>query len=161
MKLHEVRYLKQWLVDEGHITSSGPMSRSEKILSCLQLLQTGCRYEALAVMYSRSPRQVKESCIEAMHGLLAWHRRTVRDGETDKQAMYLPLWGIWSKFVVTDGQVGRYFGFEWTHVAKVLVALNVYMGRWRMQGRFAVDGPAFVWGKFFMSQGIDNVPSLT
>jgi hypothetical protein len=30
MKLHEVRYLKQWLVDEGHITSSGPMSRMEK-----------------------------------------------------------------------------------------------------------------------------------
>jgi hypothetical protein len=95
-----------------------------------------------------------------MHGLLTWHRRTVRDGETGEQAMYLPLWGIWAKFVGTDGQAGLYFGFEWTHVAKVLVALNVYMGRWRMQGRFAVDGPAFVWGKFFMSQGIDNVPSL-
>ncbi|KAI4921012.1 hypothetical protein J4E85_009127 [Alternaria conjuncta] len=150
MKLHELRAIKEWLSNAGFIASSGSMSRMEKALLCIQLLQTGCRYETLAVIHSRSPRQVMESCNEVMRALLQWHRMTVDDGDIGDQAEYIVLWGIWHKYVVSDGRAGLYFGFDWTCLAKVLVALNVYMGRWRMQGKFAMDGPAFAWGKFFV-----------
>lgn len=36
-------------------------------------------------------------------------------------------------------------------MAQVLVALNLYIGRWRMQGMFATDGPTFIWGRFFVA----------
>jgi len=149
MKIHELRCLKEWLADTGNVMQSQPVSRMEKVLLCMQLLQSGCRYEALAVIHSRSPRQVKGSCNEVMQGLLHWHALTVQDQDIGDQAKSLVLWGIWDRYCASDGRAGLYFGFDWTHLAKVLVALNVYMGRWRMQGRFAVDGPAFTWGKFF------------
>ncbi|CAN9325183.1 unnamed protein product [Alternaria alternata] len=74
----------------------------------------------------------------------------VSSGSMRNQAEYIVLWGIWHKYTVSDGKAGEYFGFDWTCLAKVLVSLNVYMGRWRMQGKFAMDGPAFAWGKFFV-----------
>ncbi|CAE7218157.1 hypothetical protein PTTW11_11001 [Pyrenophora teres f. teres] len=149
MKIHELRWLKEWLVHTGHITQSQPVSRMEKMLLCMQVLQSGCRYEAVAVIHSRSPRQVKAACNEVMQGLLHWHALTVRERDVGDQAKLLVLWGIWDRYCASDGRAGLYFGFNWTHVAKVLVALNLYMGRWRMQGRFATDGPAFAWGSFF------------
>ncbi|KAL7780252.1 hypothetical protein CFE70_010274 [Pyrenophora teres f. teres 0-1] len=149
MKIHELRWLKEWLVHTGHITQSQPVSRMEKMLLCMQVLQSGCRYEAVAVIHSRSPRQVKAACNEVMQGLLHWHALTVRERDVGDQAKSLVLWGIWDRYCASDGRAGLYFGFNWTHVAKVLVALNLYMGRWRMQGRFATDGPAFAWGSFF------------
>ncbi|KAG9188197.1 hypothetical protein G6011_02120 [Alternaria panax] len=157
MKIHELRAIKEWLSNAGFIVSSGSMSRTEKALLCIQLLQTGCRYEALAVIHSRSPHEVMESCNEVMRALLKWHRMTVDDGDIGRQVEYIVLWGIWHKYTVSDGKAGDYFGFDWTCLAKVLVSLNVYMGRWRMQGKFAMDGPAFAWGKFFVpndSRGI-------
>ncbi|KAI0582515.1 hypothetical protein Ptr902_07221 [Pyrenophora tritici-repentis] len=149
MKIHELRCLKEWLVYTGNVIQSQPVSRMEKVLLCMQVLQSGCRYEALAVIHSRSPCQVKESCNEVMQGLLHWHALTVKDQDIGDQAKSLILWGIWDRYCASDGRAGLYFGFNWTQLAKVLVALNVYMGRWRMQGRFATDGPAFAWGKFF------------
>jgi hypothetical protein len=85
-----------------------------------------------------------------------WHRKTVDEDETGDQAKYIGLWGIWDKYVVSDGRAGLYFGIDWTQLAKVLVALNMYMGRWRMQGKFAMDGPAFAWGKFFVPEEGDG-----
>jgi hypothetical protein len=158
MKLHELRYLKEWLGNEGHVKGSGTISRTEKCLLCIQLLQTGCRYEALAVIHSRSPRQVRDACLEVMHGLLQWHLNTVDEDQIGEQAKYLGLWGIWSRYVASDGRAGLYFDIDWPHLAKVLLALNMYMGRWRMQGKFAMDGPAFLWGKFFVPQGNDQIP---
>ena len=157
LKIHELRYLKEWLSNEGHITPSGTVTRTEKTLLCIQLLQTGCRYEALAVIHSRSPRQVKESCRQVMQGLLKWHEETIDGEDMEGQAKYLVLWGIWDKYVISDGRASLYFGFDWSHLAKVLLALNMYMGRWRMQGRFAMDGPAFVWGKFFVTASTEKV----
>ncbi|RAQ99178.1 hypothetical protein DDE82_008533 [Stemphylium lycopersici] len=157
LKIHELRHLKEWLSNEGHIMSWGTISRMEKTLLCIQLLQTGCRYEALAVIHSRSPRQVKESCRQVMQGLLKWHGETIGSEEVEGQAKYLALWGIWDKYVISDGRARLYFGFDWPHLAKVLLALNMYMGRWRMQGRFAMDGPAFVWGKFFVTESAEKV----
>jgi hypothetical protein len=158
MKLHELRAIKEWLSNAGLIVSSGSISRMEKALLCIQLLQTGCRYEALAVIHSRSPRQVMESCNEVMRALLQWHRMTVDDDDIGDQAEYIVLWGIWHKYTISDGRAGLYFGFDWTSLAKVLVALNVYMGRWRKQGKFAMDGPAFAWGKFFVPVDSREVP---
>jgi hypothetical protein len=156
MKIHELRYLKEWLANAGYINSSGTITRMEKCLLCIQLLQTGCRYEALAVIHSRSPLQVNEACKEVMQGLLHWHRKTVDDDQIGDQAKYIGLWDIWEKFVVSDGRAALYYGIDWTSLAKVLVALNIYMGRWRMQGKFAMDGPAFVWGKFFVPKSNDQ-----
>jgi hypothetical protein len=153
MKIHELRAIKEWLSNAEFIVSSGSMSRMEKALLCIQLLQTGCRYEALAVIHSRSPHEVMESCNEVMRALLKWYRMTVDDDDIGNQAEYIVLWGIWHKYTVSDGKAGEYFGFDWTCLAKVLVSLNVYMGRWRMQGKFAMDGPAFAWGKFFVPNG--------
>lgn len=161
MKLHELRAIKEWLGNAGFIVSSGSMSRMEKALLCIQLLQTGCRYEALAVIHSRSPHEVMESCIEVMRALLKWHRMTVDHDDIGYQAEYIVLWGIWHKYTVSDGKAAQYFGFDWTHVAKVLVALNVYMGRWRMQGKFAMDGPAFAWGKFFVPNDGDHILGMS
>jgi hypothetical protein len=158
MKLHELRAMKEWLSSAGFIVSSGSISRMEKALLCIQLLQTGCRYEALAVIHSRSPHQVKESCNEVMRALLQWHRMTVDDDAIGDQAEYIVLWGIWHKYTVSDGRAGLYFGFDWPCLAKVLVALNIYMGRWRRQGKFAMEGPAFAWGKFFVSVGGREIP---
>jgi hypothetical protein len=160
MKNHELRYLKDWLANKGHVRGSGTVSRTEKCLLCIQLLQTGCRYETLAVIHSRSPHQVKDACTEVMQGLLQWHQKTVGDVEMDDQAKYIGLWGIWGKYAVSDGRAGLYFGIDWSHLAKVLLALNLYMGRWRMQGQFAMDGPAFEWGKFFVPQGDDQVSDM-
>ncbi|RMZ73751.1 hypothetical protein GMOD_00004539 [Pyrenophora seminiperda CCB06] len=70
MKLHELQCLKQWLTNTGNVAQSGPVSRTEKVLLCMLVLQSGCRYESLAVIHSRSPRQIKEACNEVMQGLL-------------------------------------------------------------------------------------------
>lgn len=151
IKVHELRALVEWMIETDAVTRSGSISCVEKVLHCVQLLQTGCRYESLAVIFSRSPRQIKESCLEVMGGLLQLHSATVN--KVGGQEMYMPLWKIWRKFEATEGRAGAYYGFRWLDVAKVLVTLNLYIGRWRMQGMFATDGPTFLWGRFFVSHG--------
>lgn len=150
IKLHELRALMAWMIETEGVARSSSMSCVEKVLQCVQLLQTGCRYESIAVMFSRSPRQVQESCLEVMGALLRLHSETVN--KAGGQEMYMPLWKIWRKFEATEGRAGLYYGFRWIEVAKVLVTLNLYIGRWRMQGMFATDGPTFVWGRFFVSR---------
>ena len=159
IKIHEVRALKEWLSDVDLVVRSGAISRMEKVMHCIQLLQTGCRYEALAVIFSRSPREIKESCLEVMEGLLHLHSKTVN--QTGDQEMYMPLWRVWIRFDTTQGRAGVYYGFGWMDVAKVLVTLNLYIGRWRMQGRLATDGPSFSWGRFFVSRGTEEVSTTT
>ncbi|KAI8933794.1 hypothetical protein NX059_009502 [Plenodomus lindquistii] len=149
IKVHELRALIEWMTETQAVTGSESMSCVEKVLHCVQLLQSGCRYESLAVIFSRSPRQIKMSCLQVMGGLLRLHGETVN--KTAGQEMYMPLWKIWRKFEATEGRAGAYYGFRWMEVAKVLVTLNLYIGRWRMQGMFATDGPTFLWGRFFVS----------
>ncbi|KAF1851394.1 uncharacterized protein K460DRAFT_362141 [Cucurbitaria berberidis CBS 394.84] len=154
IKHHEVRALKNWLCEKMYVKRSGGISRMEKVLHCIQLLQTGCRYESLAVLFSRSPRQIKDSCHEVMAGLLRLHCDTVNvDEATDHVVrMYMPLWGLWTQYGATKGKAALYYGFRLSQVAQVLGALNLYIGRWRMQGGFAVDGPMFSWGGVFVIQ---------
>jgi hypothetical protein len=59
IKIHEVRDLKKWLVDRGFLQRSGSVSRIERVLHFIFVLQIGCRLETIAVMFSRSPREVQ------------------------------------------------------------------------------------------------------
>ena len=59
IKHHELRALKQWLVDQRYLKKSAVVSRMEKVLHYFELLQTGFRYETIATVFSRTPRQVE------------------------------------------------------------------------------------------------------
>ncbi|OAL47193.1 hypothetical protein IQ07DRAFT_590052 [Pyrenochaeta sp. DS3sAY3a] len=152
IKHHEVRALKEWLAQRRHVERSGSIGRMEKVLHCLQLLQTGCRYESLAVIFSRSPLQVKASCQEVVQGLLSLYADTIDSNAVTKQVVqeYMPLWGLWDKYKLSVKEAVLYYGFHATEIAKVIGALNLYIGRWRMQGGFAVSGPVFSWGHVFV-----------
>jgi hypothetical protein len=161
IKHHELRALKQWLVDNSYVRKSAVISRTEKVLHCLELLQTGCRFETIAVIFSRTPRQVESSCHEVMEGLLNLHGFTMIKGRD--QEMYTTLWGIWSrKFGNPQNQqpAAYYYGFDWLDVGKVMVTLNLYIGRWREQGKFALAGPSLNWGRFFDAEGTGRFPRM-
>jgi hypothetical protein len=161
IKHHEVRALKQWLSDKKYITKTDGISRIEKVLHCIHLLQTGCRYETLAVIFSRTPRQVEQSCHEVMEGLLNLHGFTMI--KTHDQEMYTTLWGIWERFDSPENQpqAEYYYGFDWLDIGKVMVTLNLYIGRWREQGRFALSGPSDRWGRYFGAEGTGRFPRMT
>ncbi|KAF9691885.1 hypothetical protein EKO04_009878 [Ascochyta lentis] len=161
IKHHELRALKQWLVDNHYLKKSAVISRTEKVLHCLELLQTGCRYETIAIIFSRTPRQVESSCHEVMEGLLEMHGFTMIKARD--QEMYTTLWGIWGrKFGNPQNQhpAAYYYGFDWLDVGKVMVTLNLYIGRWREQGKFALDGPSLNWGRFFDAEGTGRFPRM-
>ncbi|KAF2623026.1 hypothetical protein BU25DRAFT_313189, partial [Macroventuria anomochaeta] len=161
IKHHELRALKQWLVDNHYVRRSAVISRMEKVLHCLELLQTGCRYETIATIFSRTPRQVESSCHEVMEGLLELHGFTMIKARD--QEMYATLWGIWSrKFGNPQNQhpAAHYYGFDWLDIGKVMVTLNLYIGRWREQGKFSLEGPSLNWGKFFDAEGTGRFPRM-
>ncbi|KAJ8111607.1 hypothetical protein OPT61_g5842 [Boeremia exigua] len=164
IKHHELRALKQWLVDNHYVKKSAVISRTEKVLHCLELLQTGCRFETIAVIFSRTPRQVESSFHEVMEGLLELHGFTMIKARD--QEMYTTLWGIWCrKFGNPQNQhpaayYEYYYGFDWLDVGKVMVTLNLYIGRWREQGRFSLEGPSLNWGKFFDAEGTGRFPRM-
>ncbi|KAJ4985426.1 hypothetical protein SVAN01_09086 [Stagonosporopsis vannaccii] len=161
IKHHELRALKQWLVDNHYVKKSAVISRTEKVLHCLELLQTGRRYETIATIFSRTPRQIESSCHEVMEGLLELHGFTMIKARD--QEMYTTLWGIWCrKFGNPQNQhlAAYYYGFDWLDVGKVMVTLNLYIGRWREQGRFSLEGPSLNWGKFFDAEGTGRFPRM-
>jgi len=152
IKHHELRDLKRWLIENDHVQKSGTISRIEKLLHCIQLLKTGNRYESIAVIFSRSPRQVQASCHEVMAGLLHLYDVTVDDA--CEQDVYASAWGIWKRFNlnVHSGRAERYYGFCWDEVTKVLVALNLYIARWRGSAN-GLEGRAFEWGRYLGVEG--------
>jgi hypothetical protein len=79
------------------------------------------------------------------------------------QEMYTTLWGIWCrKFGNPQDQqpAAYYYGFDWLDVGKVMVTLNLYIGRWREQGKLALDGPSLNWGRFFDAEGTGRFPRM-
>ncbi|KAJ4375439.1 hypothetical protein N0V86_006970 [Didymella sp. IMI 355093] len=161
IKHHELRALKQWLVDNHYVRKSSVISRTEKVLHCMELLQTGCRYETIATIFSRTPRQVESSCHEVMEGLLELHGFTMIKARD--QEMYTSLWGLWCrKYENPQNQhpAAYYYGFDWLDVGKVMVTLNLYIGRWREQGKFSLEGPSLNWGKFFDAEGTGRFPRM-
>ena len=146
VRREEVRALKQWLVERDFVRQSGGVSRIEKVLHCVQLLQTGMRYESIAVVFSRTPRQVMESCHEVMRGLEGLYEKMVQAGCEGK--VYERLWGIARRYAIGQlGKVERYYGFKWEEIRRILVALNMYIGRWRGTAN-PFDGRLFRWGSY-------------
>jgi len=58
LKIHEVRDLKKWLIDRGFLPSFGSLSRIERVLHFIFVLQS-YRLEAVAVIFSQSPKHVE------------------------------------------------------------------------------------------------------
>ena len=79
------------------------------------------------------------------------------------QEMYTTLWGIWCRvYEIPQNQqwAEDYFGYHWTDIGKVMVTLNLYIGRWREQGKFALEGPSLNWGRFFDADGTGRFPRM-
>lgn len=134
---HHIKALRAWLIDRNLLQNSLPISRTEQLLHCLQLLKSGNRYESIAVMFSRSPRQVKDGCLEAMEGLLRMYSLLVDEAENGAQDPGADTWGILKRFDKSaDGRGAQmYYGFSWTRLVKVLVALDVFFGLSRRASR--------------------------
>jgi hypothetical protein len=158
IKHHEVRGLKTWLVDRDFVRQSHGISRIEKILHCIQLLQAGMRYESIAVVFSRTPRQIMGSCHEVMKGLLKLYEETV--DESNSGEVYEGLWGIAKRYAISQlPKLEKYYGFRWEEIKKVLVALNVYIGRWR-GSTSPLEGRVFRWGSYLGNEDIGRLGVL-
>ncbi|KAJ4292454.1 hypothetical protein N0V90_009116 [Kalmusia sp. IMI 367209] len=148
IKIHEAKRLKEWLVQEHHLSPSGRISRVEKVLHLIFILQEGWRVETVAVLFSRTPLQVQNGCRDVFSRLLEMHSETLLE-------RYQPtchhLWKITHKFM-GNAEVGRwerYYGWKRLEVLGVLITLNMYIGRYRQQGRVALDGPYQHWWRHF------------
>jgi len=149
IKVHEVRRLKEWLEARDYLGRSGNISRTEKLLHLLFLLQDGVRFETIAVMFSRTPRQIRSSCKQVFDGLLQMHSET---DLPNRQPACDHLWRISHKYFAEARLLRyaeRYYGWWAVDLIKVLVTLNLYIGRYRQQGRVALEGEYFRWWKAF------------
>jgi hypothetical protein len=149
IKIHEVKRLKEWLEAKDYLRRSGNISRTEKLLHLLFLLQDGVRFETIAVMFSRTPRQIYESCQQVFEGLLQMHSET---DLPDRQPACDHLWGISHRYFAESHVVQhaeRYYGWWAVDLVRVLVTLNLYIGRYRQQGKVALSGEYFRWWAAF------------
>ncbi|KAH7112515.1 hypothetical protein B0J11DRAFT_542537 [Dendryphion nanum] len=147
LKIHEIRSMKQWLVDHGYLQRSGSISRMEKMLHLLFLMQEGLRFESVAVIFSRTPRQVKNCCQEVFGGLLELHSETVLPAPTISQGcLYRDLWDMIGRYERYRG--GEYYPWTLVDIKKVIITVNFFIGRFRKQGQMALDGPMMAWGNY-------------
>ncbi|KAF1973676.1 hypothetical protein BU23DRAFT_128661 [Bimuria novae-zelandiae CBS 107.79] len=148
IKIHEVKRLKELLVDGFHLGRSGEISRIERVLHLIFVLQEGWRMETMAVLFSRTPQQVRESCRDVFECLLEVHSETSLE-------YYQPtchhLWKIAPKFMDSTHtkRSEKYYHWKKQEVFNVLVTLNMYIGRYRQQGKVALDGPYQHWWRHF------------
>ncbi|KAF2246699.1 hypothetical protein BU26DRAFT_606901 [Trematosphaeria pertusa] len=157
VKIHELRALKGWLVAHKYLRRSGSISRLEKLLHLLFLLQGGGRIESWAVVFSRTPREVQDACNEVFEGLLELHSETLLP-QRPHQHVHDGLWGISERYLVNFGNPStnygeRSYGWKMDDVWKVLATLNLFIGRYRQQGNFALDGPYHAWWVYFQEAG--------
>jgi hypothetical protein len=152
IKIHEVKRLKEWLQEKNYLQRSGNISRIEKLLHLLFLLQDGLRFETVATLFSRAPKQVEATCKEVFEGLLEMHSETALP---HRQPACDHLWGISKKYFnvpVVAQTAERYYGWWLADVLKVLVTLNLYIGRYRKQGHVALSGEYFKWWESFKDE---------
>lgn len=148
IKIHELKRLKEWLVQNAQLSSLGEISTTEKVLHLVLVLQEGWRMETLAVVFSRTPRQVLNSCRDAFNRMLEMHSETSLERD---QPTCSYIWKIAQKFT-DDGESEkweRYYHWRKQDVFKVLVSLNLYIGRYRQQGQVALSGPYQHWWRHF------------
>ena len=148
IKIHEVKRLKEYLVDERHLRCSGEVSRMEKVLQLIFALQEGWRMETIAVLFSRTPQQVDTACHDVFEGLLAMHSETMMERQ---RAGWVEVWKIWAKFQggPETARWEQYYGWTRQDVLKVLETMNMYMARYRQQGRVALEGGYQRWWRPF------------
>ncbi|KAF2868546.1 hypothetical protein BDV95DRAFT_609472 [Massariosphaeria phaeospora] len=154
IKPHEAKALKQWLGDHGYLHAYPHIGRMEKFLYLLFVLQNGYRFEAVAVMFSRTPREVKSSCDEVFQGLLQMYAQTEVPAEVPQEYhVHCRLWRISERYGYggdLDAAVVPENCFPWSkaEVANVLVALSLYVGRYRAQSQSSLQGPWIDWAKY-------------
>lgn len=150
IKIHEVRGLKWWLCSMGYLRQTHGISRTEKVLHLLTLLQMGSRFETVAVLFSRTPVQVANSCSEVFEGLLQLHSETMLPERTMSKYLYPHLWHIVGNYSTRrDPRTNEsYYPMEPEDVCRVLVTINIYIGRYRSQGQFSLVGPIMNWGRY-------------
>lgn len=148
IKIHEVKRLKEWLTEELHLGRSGEISRVEKMLHLIFILQEGWRMETIAVLFSRTPLEVYSSCHDVFNRLLEMHSETALEWH---QPTCYHLWKIAPKFLdkSSTNRWERYYHWKKPDVFSVLVTLNMYIGRYRQQGKVALDGPYQHWWRHF------------
>ncbi|KAF2732686.1 hypothetical protein EJ04DRAFT_496573 [Polyplosphaeria fusca] len=146
-KVHEVKELKNWLAGHRYLERSDGISRVEKLLHLIFLLQDGVRFEVIAVLFSRSPNTVKRSCLEVFNGLLEMHSETM---VPEDPPLYCHLWRITDQYATADRCMSAYRYYPWDahDLSKVLTTMNFYIGRYRKQAKLALDGPFMDWGRY-------------
>jgi hypothetical protein len=148
IKIHELKRLKEWLMQKLHLRRSGEISRTESVLHLIFVLQEGWRLETLAVLFSRTPRQVYGSCHDVFDRILEMYSETFLEYH---RPTCPHLWKIAYKFmdVAESRRWERYYHWKKQDVFSVLVTLNMYIGRYRQQGQVALDGPCQHWWRYF------------
>jgi hypothetical protein len=148
IKIHELKRLKEWLVQKLHLGRSGEISRTESVLHLIFVLQEGWRSETMAVLFSRTPRQIYGSCHDVFDRLLEMYSETFLEYH---QPTCPHLWKIAHKFmdVAESRRWERYYHWKKQDIFSVLVTLNMYIGRYRQQGQVALDGPCQHWWGYF------------
>ena len=68
----------------------------------------------------------------------------------NQRPLYDHLWKMVDQYSTAAGmnQARNYYPWDGEDLYKVLVTLNFYIGRWRKQGRFALQGPVLDWGLY-------------
>ena len=153
IKLHEVRALKHWLSARGHLERTGKITRIEKLLYFLILCQLGCRFESIAVAFSRTPKQVLQACIEVFEGLSDFYSESARPSNYhDKPFYYLyeHLWRILGNYPlrVDDTTGEKYYPWQYRSLCRAIIGLNMFIGRYRSHGRLSLNGEIYDWGRF-------------
>lgn len=162
IKIHEVRDLKLWLSRHNYLHQGKRISKTEKLLHLLTFLQLGCRFESVAVLFSRRPSEVFASCCEVFNGLLELHSETMLPNrKTLHRYVYPHLWHIVHNYVLNEDWGGKrsqradntnYLPWPKDDIRKVLITLNIYIGRYRAQGHFALTGDIMDWGRYIQAQ---------
>lgn len=162
IKIHEVRDLKLWLSRHNYLHQGRRISKTEKVLHLLTLLQVGCRFESVAVLFSRRPKEVLASCKEVFNGLLELHSETMLPNRKMLHRYVYPhLWHIVHNYVQNaydwnDKRSQRtdernYLPWPKDDIRKVLITLNIYVGRYRSQGHIALTGEIMDWGRYIQT----------
>jgi hypothetical protein len=75
-----------------------------------------------------------------------------------KWPIYPSLWRITEKFEPKLREwARRYYPWEQEHLQMVIVALNLFIGRYRKQGHVALEGPFLNWGKYIQSEQAEEI----
>ncbi|ORY16568.1 hypothetical protein BCR34DRAFT_597578 [Clohesyomyces aquaticus] len=157
IKIHEIRELEGWLADNDYVRKSRGIGRTEKILHLLFTLQEGCRLETTAEWFARSPREIFDSCAEVFAGLHQMHSDTVVPRPGDERnywvfhRRYRSKWNVLRRYMDSNNAIWRtHYPWAALDLLEVLLTLNLFIGRYRLQGTLRFHGRVLDWGKYVL-----------